>query len=166
MAVTRIGDSWYSSLTEQNYDSEVAAKHYDNLERMKSRPDSEGSKLLDSLSTEQLKSLVTEMGVRAEQVQGNLNWRQAQKDFVAANPDYVANTANGSALAAVLVERGKLTPDGTFLGTLDDMQEVYLDLAEKGMLQLREGARLPRRVDEAELYTLSAEELKRRALGW
>ena len=37
------------------------------------------------------------------------------------------------ALAAVLIDRGKLTPEGTFLGTMEDMQEAYIDLAEKNV---------------------------------
>lgn len=167
MSVRQVGiGHWYSSLTEQSYDSLPAATHYDNLERLKSKPQSPGSKLLDSLSTEQLKSLVEEMTIQAEQVEGNLNWQQVQKDFVSANHDFVANTANGSALAAVLVERGKLLSSGIFLGTMADMQEAYVDLAEKGVLQLREGARPPQRADEAELYTLPLEEVRRRGMGW
>ena len=167
MSVRQIGvGSWYSSLTEQSYDSELAARHYDNLERMKSAADSPGSKLLDSLSTDQLKSLVTEMQIQAEQVQGVQDWRQIQEEFVAANPDFLANERNGSALAAVLVDRGKLTSGGVFVGTMDDMQQAYIDLAEKNVLEMRKGARVPRRADPAEAYALPLEEVKRRAMGW
>jgi hypothetical protein len=167
MSVNKIGhESWHSSLTDQTYDSEQAARHYDNLERRKSAPESPGSKLLDSLSTDQLHSLVTEMNIQAEQIQGNRDWRRVQEDFVAANPDYLAIPANGSALAAVLVDRGKLTSDSVFVGTMEDMQDAYTDLAEKNVLQFREGARRPQRVDAAEAYTLPLEELERRARGW
>jgi hypothetical protein len=167
MSVKKVGTfRWHSTLADQDYDSEEAARHYDNLERMKSSPESAGSKILDSLSTEQIKSLATEMIAQADQVEGNRNWQQVQKEFVANNPDFVANPANGSALAAVLVERGKLDPSGVYLGTMADMQDAFIELAEKGVLQLREGARLPKRVDEAEAYTLPIEELQRRARGW
>jgi hypothetical protein len=167
MAVRQIGiNSWYSSLAEQTYDSEPAAKHYDNLERMKSSPESEGSKLLASLSTEQIRSLHAEMSIQAESVQGNLDWNRVQEEFVAANPDFLANPVNAASLTAVLLERGKLTPDGTFLGTMDDLQDVYVDLAEKNVLQMRKGARLPKREDPSEAYTMPIEELKRRIMGW
>jgi hypothetical protein len=168
MSVRQVGvGHWYSTLAEQTYDSELAARHYDNLERMRSMVDSEGDKLLASLTPEQIRSLDAAARLQADQVNRRQDWQDVQKEFVAANPDYLANTANGSALAAVLVERGKLNPDGTFLGTLEDVQEVYVDLAEKNVLQLRPGTRLPKRTDgAAEAYGLPLEEVKRRALGW
>jgi hypothetical protein len=167
MSVRKVGiGQWYSTLARETYESELAAKHYDNLERMRSSPGSAGSKILDSLSTDQLKSLVTEMNAQAEQIEGNLDFNKVQEEFVANNPDYLANSHNGAALIAVLVERGKLASNGTFLGTMADMQEAYIDLAEKNVLQLRKGARLPQRVDEAEAYALPLEELQRRASGF
>lgn len=167
MSVRKIGiGQWYSTLAEQTFDSEPAARHYDNLERMRSTPESAGQKILDGLSTEELKSLILELNVQSDQFEGNRNWQEVQKEFVAANPDYLPIPINGSALAAVLVERGKLDPNGTYLGTMADMQDAYTDLAEKGVLQLREGAKLPHRVDEAEAYALPLEELERRGRGW
>ena len=167
MAVTKVGHAqWHSSFTGQTYESEMAARHYEKEMRMASSAQSEGSKLIDSLTTEQLKSLVIESKIRADQIEGNLDWNQVQNEFVAANPDYVANTRNASALAAVLIDRGKLTPEGTFLGTMEDMQEAYIDLAEKNVLELRKGARVPHRVDdEAEAYAMPLEELRFKSYG-
>jgi hypothetical protein len=158
---------WYSSLCDQEFDSELAALHYDSLQRMRSRPESEESKMLDTMPLPQLKNLVTEMTNRAEQVQGNLDWLQVQQEFVDANPEFLPCPKNGAALQAGLILRGKLTRNGVFVGTLDDVRETWLDLAEQNALDLREGAKLPQRpFDEAAAYAMSSEELQRRGRGW
>jgi hypothetical protein len=169
MSVQKVGiGHWYSSLTETAYDSEKAARHYDNLERQRMQASGEtyGTKLLNSISTGELKSLVSAAIVEADSIAGNRNFLEVQQDFVNANPDYVANRTNGIALSAVLVERGLLDPNGTYLGTMEDMQNTYIDLAQKGVLQMREGTKLPQRVDEAEAYSLPMDELERRSRGW
>jgi len=54
-------------------DSKLAARHYDNLERMKSTPESAGQKILDGLSTEELKSLMLELNVQSDQPAGRMD---------------------------------------------------------------------------------------------
>ena len=167
MAVTKTGfNTWYSSLVDTTFGSEKAAKHYDDLQRRRSLPESEGEKLLNSLTTEQIKSLAMAANVEAENINGRPNWLKVQEEFVAANPEFLPDPRNGAALQAVLIDRGKLTRGGVFVGTMNDLQEAYIDLAEKNALQLREGAPLPQRGDDAEAYALPFEELERRVRGW
>jgi len=167
MSVSKIGhDQWYSSLTNNVYTSETAAKKYENEERIRSTPESGESKFMASLSQEQLKYYIQNQNARVERILAKIDWKHATQNFVNANPDYLPNEANGSALAATLVALGKYDPVAdVFLGTMADMQEAYIDLAEKGMLKLRAGARLPQRADEAEAYTLPLDELRRRSLA-
>jgi len=168
MAIKQVGPGhWYSTLAEQTYDSELAARHYDNEERMKLSVDPE-EKFLESLSTDQVKMYAQQKQVWAEKVHGSIGWKNIQQDFVNANPDYLPNEANGRTLAATLVALGKLDPVAdVFLGTLDDMQNAYIELAEKGMLQLRAGTPIPKRAfNEAEAYELDLAELEKRGRGW
>jgi hypothetical protein len=171
MAVTKTQDrngyiGWHSSLDGGTYDSEVAARFYDDQERQKSSRESPGSKLIDSLSLDQLKSLATEARVEAEQTDGRQDWLQVQEEFVDANPEFLPNQRNAAALQAALLLSGKLTRNGVFLGTVDDVREAWLDLAEKGGLEPRPGVRLPQRVDTAEIYKPPLEEIEKRARGW
>jgi hypothetical protein len=174
MSVRKIGiGSWYSTLTEQTYDSETAALHYDKLERQKLTLETPEEKFLNSLSTEQVKMFTQQKQAWAEQVQGKIDWKHAQQEFVNLNPDYLPNEVNGRTLAAALVALGKVDPVAdVFLGTMEDMQEAYIDLAQKGMLKLRPGAPVPQRAakaaeaDPADPYTLPLEELRGRARGW
>jgi hypothetical protein len=168
MTVRKVGlDHWYSTLADETYDSELAARHYDDLERLRSSPESEGQKILDSLSTAQLKSLIIEMNVQSDQPAGRMDWQQIQQEFVDTHPDFFACPTNGGALSAVLVERGKLTPHGEFTGTMADIEEAYCDLAERNVLLRREGTPLPKRpFNEAAAYELPFDELEKRARGW
>lgn len=172
MTVTKTGIGvWHSSLTDDTYDSEEAARHYDNLERRKLTLESPEEKFLNSLSTPQVKMYAQQKQAWAEEVQEKTDWRHVQQDFVNANPDYLPNPHNGKTLFDALVTLGKVDPVAdVFLGTMADLQELYVDLAEKGMLQFRAGARLPQRArvkeaDPTDPYTLPMEELRRRGMG-
>ena len=156
---------WESSLTGQCFDSEIAAKHYDNLERKRTEADSEGAKILDSLSAPQLKSLFREINVQSEQGDAVRSWQAVQEQFLAENPEFLPCERNGAALAAVLIDRGKLTSSGVFQGTMQDVIDAYYDLAERGVLQLRKGMRLPARANETSLYDMPMEDLLNRARG-
>jgi hypothetical protein len=174
MSVKQIAvGQWHSSLTGYTYDSKEAAEEYDSRERMRRTPESAEEKFTTSLSKDQLKTYVQQKQAWAEEVQGKIDWIHAQQDFVNANPDYLPNEVNGRTLASALVALGKLDPvANVFLGTADDLQQVYVDLAQKGMLKFRAGTPLPQRAakaaeaDPADPYTLPLHEVERRARGW
>jgi hypothetical protein len=165
MAIKQVDPGhWYSTLAEQSYDSELAAKYYDDLERQKSQPESAGSKILDKLSAEEIKSLYIEMANRADQPARAMAWQEAQIEFCASHPDFLACPHNGSALVAVLTERGMLASDGTFTGTQADIEQAVYDLAERNVLLRKEKTPLPKRpFNAAEAYEMSYEELRKRA---
>lgn len=171
MSVRKMGyDSWYSTLTEQTYESEQAARHYDALERRKLTLETPEEKFLASLTTDQVKAYAQQKMAWAEEANEKIDWKHAQQEFVNRNPDYLPNEVNGRRLADALVALGILDPVAdAFSGTLDDMQKVYVDLAQKGMLKFRAGTPLPQKAtaneaDPADPYNLPMEELKRRAM--
>ena len=157
---------WESSLTGQQYDSEIAARHYDQQEAKRSHPMTEGAKILESLTAAQIKSLHREMSVQADVDNSVANWADVQNDFLETCPEFLPHERNGSALAAVLVSRGILDARGIFYGTLNDVIDVYYELASQGVISLRPGTRLPKRESDADIEALSTDEILTRARGW
>ena len=167
MSVRQVGiGTWFSTLTGQSYDSELAARTFDLREAKKVHPETEGSKLLDSLSASQIKSLYQAAAVEADIDNAVSDWREVQEQFLEAMPAFHPCTENGVALQTLLLSRGKLDNRGTFYGNLDDVIEAAHDLHEKGVLILKKGAKMPPRTNEVEMYAMSADELAKRSRGF
>ena len=167
MSIKHLGhDSWQSTLDGGVYSSKEAAEHYERQALAKAHSETEGSKTLSEMSAEQLKSFFNAVSAQADAPDRVRDFREIQSEFISAHPEYLANTANGAALCAVLNDRGLLNSDGTFHGDLADMETAYLDLAERGILQLKKGTQLPKRTNEIELYNMSAEELLKASRGF
>lgn len=163
MPVKKVGfDDWVSTLTGHHYTSEAAAIHYDNLEKRRSRAQSEGDKILESLSAEQIKSLGLAFNSRIDE---NLNRPYADEqagEWFASHPEVESGgqngTANGAALGAWLRASGKNPPFSKH-----DLENAYQALAECGALRLNDK---PKLFNEEEAYALPIEELEARARGW
>jgi len=165
MSIQKLGfRRWYSSLCEAEFETELAARKYEDEERMKWAANGPEAKFLESLTAEQAKYLAEKELRNADKG----NWMHVQQDFVNANPGFLPNKTNGERLSTALVVLGLLDPvTNLFSGTMDDMQAVYADLAAKGMLQLREGAPLPEPpFDEKAAYEMDFAGLERKARGW
>ena len=167
MSIKHLGhDSWQSTLDGGVYSSKEAAEHYERQALAKAHSETSGSRALAEMSAEQLKSFFNAVSAQADAPDRVRDFREVQTEFISAHPEYLANTANGAALCAVLNDRGLLNSDGTYFGDLADMESAYLDLAERGILQLKKGERVPKRPDEIEMYNMSAEELLKAARGF
>ncbi len=141
MSVRQVGfGHWYSTLAEQTFDSQAAALHYDNLERMKSTAESEGDKFLASLTPEQIRKLDAAARLQADQVERSIDWKHVQQEFVNANPDYLPNEVNGRTLYSTLVALGKLDPVAdVFVGTMDDLREGLYRLGREEYVAVSRG---------------------------
>jgi hypothetical protein len=165
MTTTRVGpEDYFGSLTGKHYDSKEACDHYEERERMRRTPDSPGAKFLDSLPTEHLKSVIEEMNFRTEDATGKPNWDRVQQEFVDVTPSYAATPQNGGAMLALLTDRGKLTPQGVFTGTQQDMQDAFLALVDRGVIVPKGEVKRP--FDEAAAYAMPFEDLAKTVRGW
>jgi hypothetical protein len=161
MAVKHLGhDDWLSTLTGQHFTSELAAKKYDNEERMRARTQTEGQKLLESLSAEQIKSLFLAANADIDENLSLPDTTQAGEEFFASHPEIVSEgqvgDRNGAALRTWLLSKGKHAP-----WSQQELEQAYEALTEVGALTLNGKAKLA--FDEAEAYSLSLDELKARA---
>jgi hypothetical protein len=154
---------WTSTLTGHEYDSETAARHYDSLERRRARTQTEGQKLLESLSAEQIKSLFMAANSAIDEIASQPETEQSAKQFFAGHPEIVSEgqvgDRNGAALRAYLLSKGKHAPFSQ-----RDLEQAYEALTEVGALTLNGKAKPA--FDEEAAYAMSMEELEARARGW
>lgn len=167
MSIRHLGhDQWQSTLDGGIYTSKEAAEHYERQALAKAHSETPGSKILNSLSAPELKSLFEAATVEADQAESTRSWQSVQEQFLADCPAFLPCVENGSALATLLIERNKLTSQGTFLGVQEDVTQAFLDLCDRGMMRLVKGEPLPQRTSELELYNMSADELLKASRGF
>ena len=162
MAVTQIAHGvWTSSFGGHRFDSLADAKRFDDRERRR-HPASVGTRVIDSLSTEQIEAITREAQAMADEAAGRQSWTDIQSEFVAAHPEYIKNAANGDKLGIALAAKGKLGPDGRCTASYADLESAFYDLVDCGAMQVKAGVdRRP--FDEADAYTMPMDELWRRA---
>src|SRR6266853_5880960 len=116
MAIKQVGHGvWESSLLGETFTSREAAEHYENLEKQRNKKKSTGDKLMDSLSTEDLKSFLIAANARIDE---NANrprsdaqageWLTNHPELFGSNAE--AATVNGAALRTYLLQQGKHEP--------------------------------------------------------
>jgi hypothetical protein len=154
---------WTSTLTGHEYDSETAARHYDSLERRRARTQTEGQKLLESLSAEQIKSLFLAANADIDENLSRPDTTQSGQEFFASHPEIVSEgqvgDRNGAALRTYLLSQGKHAP-----WSQQDLEQAYEALAEVGALTLNGKAKTA--FNEQEAYEIPMAELEARARGW
>jgi hypothetical protein len=136
MTVTRVGFGFKSSLTGHTYDSIEAATHYENLERRITAPQSDGQKLLDSLTTEQVKGLALAMNREVDDQNNNGIAVEETQEWLAENKHISRDNTpegyrNSVALSIWLNERGKTAPFSRI-----DLDLAAQALEENGTLQI------------------------------
>lgn len=141
MAITTLKNGeFYSSMTGHCYTSRQAAEHYESLERRRARSESEGEKILASLSTAQLKSLALAFNAQIED-QRNLGYgvEKAQEFFnehQEIKTEGVEGHANGVAINTWLRSQGYEFPFSK-----EQMALAYSALEDLGVLKLDESKR-------------------------
>ena len=144
MAIKKVGhDMWESSLLGEVFTSQKAAEHYENLEKQRNVKRSAGDKLLDAMSTEELKSVLISAGARIDDQQ-NRAQRDAQAgEWVSAHPELFTSSQenaliNSGALRGWLLQQGKREPFSHW-----DFENAYSALATIGALRIDE-SKLPK----------------------
>ncbi len=165
MAVTQVSaGEWFSSRAKMKFDSREAAEHYDKMFRRE--PPTE-TRELDQIPTERLGRIVAELDSEAERLTGQKSFAKAAAEFIARTPSYIANPQNGKAMEAALAARGKISPTDECTATMAEIQDVFNTLAERGVLQLKEGEAPPESAyDAADLYTMPMDQLERKVKGF
>ena len=133
MAVTKIGPGqWHSSLVDKVFDSEEAARHYDEKQEQILRGRTEQEKFLDDLPAEQLRSyLEREMLADANRDASNAG-KVLVDVWLAAHPEYLDSKHNGDQIAIYLkMKRGNAMPRDT-----RDIDEAVEALSRAGALQV------------------------------
>jgi hypothetical protein len=147
MAVKQIGSEFYSTLTSYSYTSRQAAEHYDNLEKRRSRAASEGDKLLESLSADQIKSLSLAMSAKIDEVQNRGYGQEVAAEWFEQNPEVIsageAGHANGVAMNVYLKSQGREFPYSKH-----DLDNAYSALQELGVIAIDDSKR-PKAKDPA-----------------
>jgi hypothetical protein len=160
----KVGHDLYKATTGQIWTSFAAARKDELEDKMRRENDNEGAKILDSLSTEQIRALSDEMNRQHGELIGQESGARAVKKVLSENPDYVDCERNNFALLANLRAKGLSWPF-----TETELQQAVSDLRDLGdVLVLRErppdqsGAK-DSSFNEEEAYGLSMEELKARS---
>lgn len=188
MAIKKVQGGWFCSLTGHTYDSEEAARHYDEIYSRQLQADAArrddpdvdriltpGSGLTQKQTAEGVrKYIVSELAAINERE--NLVTSESEIDaFKARHPEYEDDgdkgVWNGQVMRANLRARGIVNP------RYEDLRESFAQLKADNQLHLKPGvvrqqeqARVEARVskqspdfDEAEAYSIPLEELEMRA---
>ncbi|HEV3482283.1 MAG TPA: hypothetical protein VGR97_08140 [Candidatus Acidoferrales bacterium] len=173
MTVEKIGPGqWRSTRVGSVFDSELAARHYDDLEALKETlaQDRLADEAAEKLSPDELLAIMRQAAHESDQKIGQKIGEDRIKDFIARHPEFVADgnvgVQNGAMMRGWLLAQGKSMPFED-----DDIEHAYLYLAELGHIALTEprknGSRAVFTADfnETDAYEMPLEELKRRCGG-
>jgi hypothetical protein len=143
--VTQHNGVWFSNLTGHSYDSEKAASHFDSLEARRRKTASAGDKVLESLTTEQLKALSFAMAVKEDQIQNRGYGEEQSRMFFEQHPELISSAsaegnANGASLRTWLAGQNR-----TYPYSVHDLENAYSALSDLGVLYVDESKR-PRAV--------------------
>jgi hypothetical protein len=134
MAVTKgKNGQWFSTLTNSSYTSFEAAKKYDSDMAMHLAGPTPGEKMLEKMTTQQVKDLATtfikqseELSYRQQNDEAVNAWFNANQQVISTGAEGIANRAS---LGSWLKTNHKMPPYSIY-----DLENAYLALQDLGIL--------------------------------
>jgi hypothetical protein len=167
MTVEKSARGWKSTLLTAEFDSREAAQHYEDREKRRIAPESVGQKIMNSLSADQLRSVVQEVHAQAEADQLSGYNKEQSQAWIDENPHIIregteVGARNSLAMRMWLEERGKKPPFSPI-----DLDLAATTLTEKGILQIdhKKQRELDRQIQDVRVVPVTVDNVSNDPLG-